>query len=237
MEHREAIELRAAEKYVLRELPADLQEAYEEHFLDCAECAADIQAATVFAETSRRIFAEEGNRPAVETKRASVWSRWLRPVIAVPVFATALVLLLVVGYESSRTAPKSTQIAAVTGQLAVPNALQNSVKLLGDEHRGESAVALVKVHPGDGFTLNFDFLPSQQFDSYLGELRDAAGHVLLPVTLSGDTFHREVNVPVPGGLVKAGNYTLAFVGVPAVPNPASNDTRVESFTFTVEFIQ
>ena len=58
MEHREAIELRAAEKYVLRELPADLQEAYEEHFLDCAECAADIQAATVFAETSRRIFAE-----------------------------------------------------------------------------------------------------------------------------------------------------------------------------------
>jgi hypothetical protein len=46
-----------------------------------------------------------------------------------------------------------------------------------------------------------------------------------------------VNVLVPGGLVKAGNYTLAFVGVPAVPNPASNDTRVESFTFTVEFIQ
>ena len=108
MEHNEAVELKAAEKYVLRELPEDLREAYEEHFLGCAECAADITAAAAFAETSREIFAEEHNRPASETnrQRGTIWLRWLRPVIAVPVFA-ALVALVLVTFNQSYPYPWS----------------------------------------------------------------------------------------------------------------------------------
>ena len=37
MEHLQAIQLKAAERYVLGELPSDLREQYEEHFFGCAE--------------------------------------------------------------------------------------------------------------------------------------------------------------------------------------------------------
>src|SRR5271163_1888340 len=115
MEHNEAIELKAAEKYVLRELPEELREAYEEHFFDCAECAADIKAATIFAETSREIFADEGRRDAADINKeyGSVWSRWLRPAFALPVFA---MLLVMIGYQNLVTIPKAKQEAARAAQ-------------------------------------------------------------------------------------------------------------------------
>src|SRR5271165_6641259 len=105
MDHNQAIELNAAEKYVLRELPEDLQEAYEQHFFDCSICAADIKAAAIFAETTREIFAEEHDRPATGNapEHGSSWSLWLRPAIAVPVFAA---LFLLVGYQNLLTIPQ-----------------------------------------------------------------------------------------------------------------------------------
>src|SRR6266404_2189817 len=38
MDHKEAVRLQAAEKYVLGEFPPNLRDEYEEHFFDCAEC-------------------------------------------------------------------------------------------------------------------------------------------------------------------------------------------------------
>jgi hypothetical protein len=231
MEHNEAIQLKAAEKYVLRELPEDMREAYEEHFFDCAECAADIRAAALFAETTREIFAAEPNPPVKES--GSVWSRWFRPIVAVPVFA-GLLLAVLVGYQSFHVAPTKT-ITTVAGQLATADMVQNSVRLLGEERRGAGDQQVVKVRSGDAFTLDFDFLSSRKFDSYLGELRDAAGRAVLAVTLAGDMANREVHVAVPRGVVHPGNYSMAFSGISAA-HPAENDTHVESFAFTVEFV-
>jgi hypothetical protein len=236
MEHNEAIQLKAAEKYVLRELPEDLRAAYEEHFFDCAECAADIRAAAMFAETSREIFAEELNPPVPQPLPAhsSAWSRWLRPIVAVPVFA-GLLLVLLVGYQSFRMAPTTKSVATVAGQLAATDMVQNPVRLFGEERRGAGDQTVVKVRSGEAFTLDFDFLSSQKFDSYLGELRDDAGHAVLAVTLGGDMANREVHVAVPAGVVHPGKYSLAFSGISAA-HPAEKDTRVESFAFTVEFV-
>ncbi len=238
MEHEEAIELKAAERYVMRELPVELRDAYEEHFFDCAECAADMKAATIFAETSREIFADERQRGAEDMNKeyGSVWSRWLRPAFAFSAVAT-LALVLVLGYYTRSSAQKNNEIAVVAGQFAQAGGVRASARLQGDERRGAGDVAVVKVRPADGFTLNFDFLPSQVFDSYRGELRDGAGHAVLPVTLSGDMFKREVNVVVPGGLVHTGKYTLTFYGVSAAPNGAAPEQRVETFTFNVEMAQ
>lgn len=225
MDHNEAIELKAAERYVLCELPEELREAYEEHFFDCLECAAHIQAATIFAATTHDVFAEDPSVPSVRSNgRVSLWQRLLRPLVVAPTFA-ALALALVVGYEFQRASLKPTEIAAV----------MSSIKLLGDERRGPADPPVVRVRPRESFALNFDFLPSAKFDSYLGELRDAAGHTVLPVKLAGDTATHEVNVVVPGGLVRPGKYILAFFGASAPPNLAPPQQRVESFTFLVEF--
>jgi hypothetical protein len=144
--------------------------------------------------------------------------------------------VLVIGYESARPVAQPRQIAAVEGQISLANEIPGAIPLVGDERRGVAALRVVRVRRGDSFTLQFDFISLRKFDSYVGHLRDAAGKVVLPVSLSGDLANRTVNVTVPGGLVRPGKYTLAFQGVSRAPDPALADKRVESFTFMVEFI-
>ncbi|MFZ1030822.1 MAG: hypothetical protein WAN72_02440, partial [Candidatus Acidiferrales bacterium] len=53
MEHTEAVQLKAAERYVLGELTGDLRAQYEDHYFGCAECAADLKLAAMFAANTR----------------------------------------------------------------------------------------------------------------------------------------------------------------------------------------
>ena len=50
MDHNEAVQQMATEKYLLGELPPELREAFEEHFFDCPECAMDLRTAAAFVE-------------------------------------------------------------------------------------------------------------------------------------------------------------------------------------------
>ena len=43
MDHKEAVETMAAQRYVLDEMTPEDQEAFEEHFFGCTECAADVK--------------------------------------------------------------------------------------------------------------------------------------------------------------------------------------------------
>jgi len=236
MEHKEAIELKAAERYVMRELPVKLRDAYEEHFFDCAECAADIKAATIFAETSQEIFADEGQHAAVDMMNkeyGSVWSRWLRPAFALPVFAA---LAAVIGYQNLVTIPTVEREAArptEIAQIAQSQAFASSFRLQGST-RGEASTTVVAVRPGDSFALDFDFTPSQTADSFLGELQDPSGHTVLSVKLPAEMANKEVHVMVPGGLVHAGKYVLVISGESAAQNPPVNHLQVARLAFTVE---
>jgi hypothetical protein len=236
MDHNEAIRLQAVEKYALSELPDELRDAFEDHFFECAECAADVRAAAIFADTSREIFAEENERVPEPSPVPSWWTR-LRPLIAVPVLAGLLVAVYV-GYRNLGPASHPGEVT-VAAQLATAANIQDAVKLSGGERRGAAVAQVVRVRRGAAFTLDFDFVPSsssgsREFDSYLGKLQDAAGHVVLAVTLAGNLVNREVHVAVPANVVSPGRYTLAFAGVPAQPGSSEKDTVVETFAFAVE---
>jgi hypothetical protein len=243
MNHNEAIKLRATEKYALGELPEDMRDAYEEHFFDCAECAMDMRAVSAFVDRTREIFGEEAQEigretaPGVAVVKPSGdalrgwWKGWWQPLIAVPALAA---LIFVVGYGARRAMQETKPVAAVAGQSTVADALQTSVHLLGDTRRGAGEAPVVRVRAGESFAVDFDFTPSQRFDGYAGQLRDATGRAVLPVTLSGETADREVHVVVPGGIVRAGKYSLVFAGVAAASDAGGRDKPVESFAFTVE---
>ena len=95
MEHTQAIQWKAAERYVLGELPSDLREQYEEHFFSCVECAEEVNLAAAFVENSRAAIGSEPVQPPVRLPvaaaprpPASGWfGAFLRPSFAVPVFA------------------------------------------------------------------------------------------------------------------------------------------------------
>src|SRR5271168_754866 len=87
MNHNEATQLGAAEKYVLRELADEQREAFEDHFFNCRECNADVKEAMIFADTAREVFdePEQSKLSKVEPQSSAAgWFDWFRRFAAVP---------------------------------------------------------------------------------------------------------------------------------------------------------
>src|SRR5882672_415832 len=193
MDHNEAVRLQAAEKYVLGEFPQNVRDEYEEHFFDCAECAADLKAAAAFVDVSREVLRAEQDKSAEkEAIPAQVrWLSWFRPVIAVPAFAA---LLLLLGYQSLVTIPNVKEKAASGGA----QVLFNSYPLRGVNTAGEEGRTL-SIRPDEAFFLNFDFVPTHSFDNYIAQLEDAEGHLVLRAKIAGGNANQEAHLPVPAG--------------------------------------
>jgi len=231
MDHNEALRLQAAEKYVLGELPEDLREAYEEHYFDCPECALNVKTTAAFVDASRHVFQTEPVPVESESKGLvkgwSGWLTWLRPAFAVPALAA---LLIVVGYQNIVTIPQAKRdLALSAGQV-----ITSSFSLQMANVRGGEEVK-VRVHPNEGFSLKFDFTPSQSFDSYACELQDASGHSLLRESLPGTSTNKEAELAVRGGLVKPGKYNVVFTGAQDAKGQGGG-AEVLRLSFSVEFL-
>ena len=89
MDHNEATQLGAAERYVLRELADEQREAFEDHFFNCTECTAEVRAAMIFADTAREVFGEAEQSKSIQlepqTSAIEGWFAWFRRFAAVPV--------------------------------------------------------------------------------------------------------------------------------------------------------
>lgn len=227
MNHEEAVELQLAVKYVLGELPPVQRDEYEDHYIDCPECAKDVHAAAAFADAARRVFRQEaqGEELAKEQERRGRlgWLFWLRPAYAVPAL---LILLVLVGYQNVRTIPRLKSKTNVFDSFSLVAANRNE--------RGEEAVK-VQVHQNEMFALDFDFLPAQKFDHYLCQLQDEAGHVVLQVGIPAEKDHQEVHVLVPNGLERPGMYIVVLAGDPGAKGAWVKANEVSRLNFVVEF--
>ena len=111
MDHSEAVQLRATEKYLLGDLPTDQREAFEDHFFECTECAQDVKATAVLIDNARSVL-REAPVPARELQpaRQKAWWGWLQPAWGL---AAAAAILAVVGYQNLVTIPHlKTEMAA-----------------------------------------------------------------------------------------------------------------------------
>src|SRR5215475_7253487 len=87
MDHTEAVKLQAVEKYILGELAPPLRDEFEAHYFDCMECSLNLRSGVAFAAASRQYFAETVGREVVVPAPKPDWFAWLKPLVAVPVFA------------------------------------------------------------------------------------------------------------------------------------------------------
>jgi hypothetical protein len=229
MDHNDAVRLHAAEKYVLGEFPQNLRDEYEEHFFDCADCALDMKALATLVDTSREVLRREAEE-SVEKHPAPAqgrWFGWFRPIVAVPAFAA---LLLLLGYQSLITIPQAKENAANGGV----QVLFTSYPLRGVNTAGEEGRTL-SIRPDEAFFLNFDFVPTRSFDSYVGQLEDAEGRVLLRSKIAGGNANQEAHLPVPAGMLHPGKYVLAFYGDPGATGKVNPQNDAGRLPFTVEF--
>ena len=229
MDHKEVVQLKAAEKYVLSELTPELREQFEEHYFDCPECAADLQALAKFASASRQIFEEDAAKAPSQKRNAPrrEWFAWLRPAIAVPAIAA---LAAAVIFQAAVTIPQLKEQAATEKTAQV---YESSYRVQGIT-RGEN-VSKISVRPKESFALDFDFTPSQSFPHYSGTLLDPSGQSVLGFNVNGTEANKELHLVIPGDKVQPGSYRLVISGENATPNPNQAAMEVQRLTFVVEF--
>jgi Putative zinc-finger len=224
MNHSEALQLQAAEKYILGELSPELREEYEEHYFECEECASDVKAAAAFGDSARELFRKRQK----ERVQIAGWFGWLRPVIAAPALAA---LLLVVCYQSFVTIPKLQRgaVARTTAQNA------DFVSLIGTNSRAEGAKTF-QIHRDRPAILEVDVPASREFASYLCQLRDASGRTIYESRVSAADAKSTVHLILPEGAVEPGEYSLAVIGLGTSPANTNSGNEIERLTFSVEML-
>jgi hypothetical protein len=185
MDHAQAIQTQAAEKYLLGEFSAAEQGEFAEHFFDCEECAKDVRLTALFMDTAKRVMAADpGATPHAALKRSS--SGWQPAWYAV---AASIALLAVILYQNVVTIPKLRSFAA-------PQALEYfSIVGMGSRGSGQTVVTPSHEKP---FVLLADIPSHGNIDQYRCEILNADGKTVLLL--------------IPASTLPAGNYTFAVSG-------------------------
>jgi anti-sigma factor RsiW len=206
MDHNDAVQQNATERYLLDELDSELRDQFEEHLFDCQECALDVRAGAMFVEQSKVILAEPEASSVPEKRQAHDtakprWLAWLRPAFAVPVFA---LLLAVIGYQNFVMVPKLTQAA---NEPRVGPWVSVNVSTRGGETKQ------VKAQPGQGFGVVLNLPPQDGFASYAADLYNPAGKLEWSGSISMAPAEEARQIYVPGRNRQPGTYMLVVRGI------------------------
>jgi len=231
MDHNEATQQMAAERYLLGELTPELRDAFEEHAFDCSECSIDLRAGAAFigaakvelpkiAKTSAALPKPEIVRP---TKKKMDWQAWLRPAFAVPVFAA---LLALVAYQNLDTIPSLRKAANE------PSILPSTAFHAGT--RGAAHTSVQADH-SKGAALSIELPQDSGYTSFAFDLYDSQGKplwtrtVVVSKTISdGDGT---VSLLIPGSALTQSSYSLAIIAV----DGTGTRTEIDRRTLDVHF--
>ena len=211
MDHAEATNTQATERYLLGDLNAAEADAFEEHFFDCAECADELRVGMRVLSGGREL-AREAAAPTeapvvpIETHRRRR-SAWL------PAAAAAALILSV-------TAPLLLRQPASEPSFEV---LQQKTLFL-DDMRGASDVPTI-----DGnatVALWVDVPPQPAYARYEGRLHAPDGEILT-LTFTPDPDGAPTPLKVHG--LSAGAHELALVGF----STDGRDTEIKRHRFNV----
>jgi hypothetical protein len=226
MDHSEAIQQMAAERYLLNELTLDVREAFEEHLFDCPECSLDLRAGAAFVkEAKAQLPMLTGVAPAsVPTRSRKPWIlrgwslrdwsqrewrlSWLKPAFAVPAFAS---LLLVIGYQNLVTYP-GLRAAASEPRLLPWTPLHGAMR--------DGAPLAITADRRHGVALPVD-LPAQSsldaYASYSLDLYNPQGKLawtgVVAAPNESESVGQRLSLVIPGAMLQNGAYSLVVSGV------------------------
>lgn len=209
MNHEQAIQEMATERYLLDELTPELREAFEEHMFECPDCALDVRAGNVFLTEAKaqlpEIAAQAPVRPqparadAAARSQKPWWSIFTMPAFAAPVFAA---LLAVIAFQNLSTIPGLR--SAATEPRIIPWS-----SLHADTRSSEATV--VQADRKQGAVVLID-LPQQGYASYAVDLNDPQGKRLWTRTVTAPPAGT-LSLFIPGARLKEGSYTLNLAGI------------------------
>jgi len=221
MDHQQATQVMAVEKYLLQELAPEMRDQFEEHFFDCQECATDLGATSAFMEAAKREFRlNPVPKPAVAPK-GKLGLALLRPVIAWSALAASL---LVIAYQNVAVYP---HLSSEIAELKAPEILP-SLSLVNANSRGGPAPE-VAVGAGRPFLLLLDIPTQDRFSSYTCLLYSPSGALSWRIDVSPQLAKDTVSVRVPSADRPPGDYTLVLQG-----NLDRGGVELQRYRFTLK---
>jgi hypothetical protein len=199
MDHEQAIQTQAAERYLLGEFSVAEQDEFAEHFFDCEECARDLRLTSLFMDTSKRVIASGlGDKPQPTVKRSS--STWQPAWYAI---AASIALLAVILYQNVVTIPKLRSFVA-------PQALEY-FSIVGMGSRGSGPTVVTPNHDKP-FALLADIPSHSNIEQYRCEILDSNGRAVLSIDIPEALARKTVPLLIPASKLSPGTYTFAISG-------------------------
>lgn len=207
MDHETAVQLQAAERYVLDEFSPEERADFEEHFFGCPGCADEVRSATILA-ANTKVVLKAAAREKIYTHKSAVERpsprnrfRFFWPLTV----SAALNFVLLAAFVLMRPHP-----ADLAGSEIEPQFYRS----YGVPAASRSAIPSFALPAGSRFFgARFDLMPGQSFESFEYQILDSAGTSRSGRSLAspgGENSELELAVPVAS--LGPGEYVLVLRG-------------------------
>ncbi len=204
MDHQEATQFMAVEKYLLEELTPEARENFEAHFFDCQECATELRLTAGFMDAAKKEFQAHPVPKSTPAPQSKLPLAFFRPTLA---WAALAASLLVIAYQNMVVVPRfKSQVA----ELRAPEILP-SLSLVSGNSRGAETPS-VDVKGGQPFLLSLDIPTQDRFASYTCLLYGPSGALVWRVEVSAQSAKDTISIRVPPPSEASGGYTLTVQG-------------------------
>lgn len=211
MNHQQALETMAAERYLLREMTAEERRLFEEHYLECAECLEAVTFGTDFLEAGREVAHEPSPKSLREAEPVPSWHERLLPVVAgwlrpAPALAFALLLCLIgVGYQINTIHHQQQTIAGLQG-------LRPEFRFVvtGEARGGSGDQRVITVRRNTQLSVKVEFTPGEEFVPYRADILSQSNAVKYSLPLSVGPTDDSVSFSIPAEALGPGSYALVI---------------------------
>ena len=211
MNHEDAMEMMAAERYILGELEPAERDAFEEHYFDCTVCADDVRDSAKFAAGVRTSDAKV-KIPAVGR------FNWLATAAA-SVFAAAL------GYQSLIVIPQMRMAMSAQTQTQPAPVIRLAIEEITLDSQARGTNTVITARPDEAVPLAVVLHDRDPHQDYTLEIRDAAGRVRDSLKVPAGESNLPVRLVVGAGRLSSGDYKLVIRG---------GDREIAEYPFTME---
>lgn len=195
MDHNDAVASNATERYLLDELPPDQRDAFEAHYFDCSECAADVRAGAQMIAA----LGEKKDGEVVDIRRHPKWARWM------PQAAAASVICASLGWYGGMQ--HAIRGVAATSQPRITEIVQVELR---EAERGPGDVEVIPA--GAYASLNVEIPHAEAAESYAYAVVDGAGKSWFSGSKSREQAAAEaVSLLLPA--LPRGSYRVVIEGV------------------------
>jgi hypothetical protein len=209
MNHQDALQEMAVERYLLGELSGASLDTFEEHLFECPECAIDVKTGLTFIDAARvELNVPRRVATVADVKSASRWTSWFRnPWVLAPALAACLLAL------SFQTFVLQPRMKLEVARAQAP-AVLNPLVLANAGARGDSVPEIVAPEHGS-FVISLDVPTAGGFSSYLCSLHATDGSLLWQTTISPEQARDALLINMPTDKVKDGLNSFLIQGLSA----------------------